>query len=182
MSRLPTTKDAIRTVLNLYHSEVTGYDIRFESELNKWISYAISCNVEQLKLYFSMDLGAEFLLDQFIFISSCFTDLGLSGSKLNPVRVISWKNLRSLCTSNGNLDEDLIENILSGSPLLETLELEDCLGYSRVDITSKSVKNFVFSRYRDEFEDSASIIEIIAPYIVSLKIEGRMWLWKLLLV
>ena len=65
---------------------------------------------------------------------------------------------------------------------METLELEDCLGYSRVDITSKSVKNFVFSGYRDEFEDSASIIEIIAPYIVSLKIEGRMWLWKLLLV
>ncbi|GJW83531.1 hypothetical protein Tco_0156676 [Tanacetum coccineum] len=46
------------------------------------------------------------------------------------------------------IDEDLIQSILSGSPLMETLELNSCYGaFSRIDITSKSVKNMVFFAY-----------------------------------
>nr|KAJ0198294.1 hypothetical protein LSAT_V11C700344930 [Lactuca sativa] len=85
----------------------TFYDIQFESLVNNWIRYAISCNVEELKLYI-WEGEAEFLLNEFIFINSCFTDLRLSGCKLNPSGAISWENLRSLCISEVYLDEDLI--------------------------------------------------------------------------
>lgn len=63
-----------------------------------------------------MECAAEFVVDQCFFISSCFTDLRLAGCVFNPSGVISWKNLRKLCIDSGNLDEDLIETILSGSP------------------------------------------------------------------
>ncbi|KAL4563373.1 hypothetical protein LXL04_027414 [Taraxacum kok-saghyz] len=79
----------------------------------------------------------EVLLDQSFFICSCFTDLTLRGCILNPIGSITWKNLRSLSIFYGNLDEGLIEHILSGSPILETLELGYGNGYREVNITSK---------------------------------------------
>ncbi|KAL7593537.1 hypothetical protein Lser_V15G32375 [Lactuca serriola] len=167
----------------------TGYDTRSESQVHNWIRYAVSCNVEELNLkVWNVEVIAdEFVLDQFFFINSCFTDLRLSGCILNPIGAISWKNLRSLWISEGNLDEDLIENILSGSPQLETLVFNECYGYKRLDITSKSVKNLVFNGYYwvppdDECDDLSHIIEINAPNILSLTIEGDLLLWKLLLV
>ncbi|KAL8236103.1 hypothetical protein R6Q59_017184 [Mikania micrantha] len=164
----------------------SSYDYRFESQVNNWIRYAIHCNVEELCLTFwNMECEAEFLLDQFFFINSCFTDLTLSGCIFNPTGAISWKNLSSLCISHGNLDENLIDNILSGSPVLETLVLDNFYGYRRLDITSKSVKNLVFSGYMipdDVSDDLADVIEINAPKILSLTIQDDLLLWKLLLV
>ncbi|CAI9292827.1 unnamed protein product [Lactuca saligna] len=162
----------------------TDYDIQYESQVNNWISYAVRCNVEELNLTLeSAEFEAEFLVDQIFFNSSCFTKLTLEGFIFNPIGVISWKNLKSLTISYGNLDEDLVENILSGSPVLETLVLRYCYGYRRLDITSKSVKNLVFSEYMDpEDEFEADIIEINAPNILSLTIRGELLLWKLLLL
>ncbi|XP_023756398.1 F-box protein At5g03100 [Lactuca sativa] len=133
------------------------YAIRFESQFNNWIRHAISCNVEELDLEFLYrDRDAEFRLDQSIFNNSCFTDLKLAGCMLNPSGAISWKNLKSLYISYLMLDEDLIENILSGSPLLETLVLEDFDGYRGIEISSY-----------DESEDD--IIKINAPQLKKLK-------------
>nr|GFA47012.1 hypothetical protein [Tanacetum cinerariifolium] len=50
------------------------------------------------------------------------------------------------------LDDDMIEKILSGSPCLESLELIDCYGYTRIDVTSKSVKKLVFSEHYSDDE------------------------------
>ncbi|KAL7592114.1 F-box/LRR-repeat protein 25 [Lactuca sativa] len=155
----------------------------FESQVNNWIRYAIRCNVEELDLTLGgVSIEAEFMVDQVFFISSCFTHLTLEGCILNPTGAISWKNLRSLCISNGKLDEDLIENILYGSPLLETLELEWCYGYKRLNITSKSVKKLVVSEYYDPkyfYDDLHDTLEINAPNILSLTIKGDMLLEKL---
>ncbi|KAL4563325.1 hypothetical protein LXL04_027366 [Taraxacum kok-saghyz] len=162
----------------------TCYDIQYESQVDNWIHYAIRCNVEEVNLAFwGTRFEANYILDQKIFISSCFTNLTLDGCILNPTGEINWKNLRKFSISYGNLDEVLIENILSGSPLLETLVLNSCYGFRRLDITSKSVKNLVFSGYMvpdDEIE--ADIIEINAPNILSLTIRGELLLWKLLLL
>ncbi|GJW91506.1 F-box/LRR-repeat protein 25-like protein [Tanacetum coccineum] len=101
----------------------TKYDSEYKTQVKKWIHYAIKCNVEEL-------------------------DLSLWGCVFNPISVISWDKLISLSISNGKLNEDLIRNILSGSPVLETLNLYNCYGYRLLDITSKSVKNLVFWGYR----------------------------------
>ncbi|KAL7589363.1 hypothetical protein Lser_V15G40266 [Lactuca serriola] len=162
----------------------TCYDIEFESQFNRWIRYAISCNVEELilKLWYPGS-KAEFQLDQSLYISSCFTDLTLAGSVFNPMGMISWKNLRSLYISDVILNEDLIKNILSGSPLLENLVLDDCYGFSRLDITSKSVKNLMLVGYMDPDDDSANnIMRINAPDILSLTIKGCLLMWKILLL
>ncbi|GKC25966.1 F-box protein-like protein [Tanacetum coccineum] len=151
ISRLPTTKEAIRTEhspstyfsfvdktikkcrkLKLKKLELTSiYDTQFESLVNSWLHYAMDCNVEELTLVlWSKDMEAQFVLDKLFFISSSFTHLKLKDCILNPNGAISWNKLMSLSLQFVELDEDLIQNILSGCPILETLRLELCYGYT----------------------------------------------------
>ncbi|KAL7591881.1 hypothetical protein Lser_V15G31890 [Lactuca serriola] len=163
----------------------TNYGIQFQPQLNNCILYAIRCNVKELHLRFCNNIyDDEFMLDQIVFTSSCFTELSVGGFMLNPVGAISWKSLRSLCISEyQSLDEDLIENILSGTPVLETLELNRCYGYRLLSITSKSVKNLVIFGYEVPYgESEANIIEINAPNILSLTMGGLNFLCKPLLL
>ncbi|CAI9292388.1 unnamed protein product [Lactuca saligna] len=163
----------------------TNYGIQFQPQLNNCILYAIRCNVKELHLRFCNNIyDDEFMLDQIVFTSSCFTELSVGGFMLNPVGGISWKSLRSLCISEyRSLDEDLIENILSGTPVLETLELNLCYGYRLLNITSKSVKNLVIFGYEVPYGKSeADIIEINAPNILSLTMGGWNFLCKPLLL
>ncbi|MFS7931345.1 putative leucine-rich repeat domain superfamily, F-box-like domain superfamily [Helianthus anomalus] len=142
------------------------YDDRVKSQVHNWIRYAVDCNVEDLYLWlYRMGRLRRFQLDQFFFINSCFTHLTLKHCAFNPTGAISWKNLRKLCIAYGKLDEDLIENILSGSPVLETLVLDYCNGYRQLNITSKSVKNLVLHHWQYD------IIEINAPNILTLKVQ-----------
>ncbi|GKE82879.1 F-box protein-like protein [Tanacetum coccineum] len=132
----------------------------------------------------NLKYGNGIVLDELFFLSSCFTTLKLAGCVFNPIGVISWNKLKSLSISNGKLTEDLIRNI-SGSPVLETLNLYNCYGYRRLDITSKSVKNLVFWGYRvpkNESEHYANVIKINAPNTLSLTIKGELYLQKIVLL
>nr|GFA16208.1 hypothetical protein [Tanacetum cinerariifolium] len=109
-----------------------------------------------------------------LFISNCFE------CYFDKCDIVCWKNLKSLSITYGRLHEDLIQNILSGSPLLETLVLEDCCGFERLDITNKCDKNLVISGELDG--DNVDSIIINAPYILSLTIEDHVSLMKPLLL
>nr|XP_043636770.1 F-box/LRR-repeat protein 25-like [Erigeron canadensis] len=161
------------------------YDNRFESHVDNWINFATSSNVQKLDLF--LDTGNEVALyvleDDSFFINSHFTHLVLKGCILYyPSGRIAWKNLTHLTIMNSILNQDLMDNILSGSPLLDTLALFDCYGYSWLDITSKTLKNLEFYGYFcQEDENLDHIININAPYITSLSIKGTLLLWKILL-
>nr|XP_043622401.1 F-box/FBD/LRR-repeat protein At3g52680-like [Erigeron canadensis] len=173
--------------LNKFHVS-TSYNGRFELQLlDKWIRFATDCDVQQLYLdFYNLDWEHQFVLkDDSFFINSHFTHLRLGGCIFDPTGPIIWNNLTHLSISNGKLDEHLIANMLSGSPLLGTLRLEECYGYRRLDITSKSVKSLVlsgYSAYEHEVDDILGIIEINAPYILSLTIQDDLFLTKLSLL
>ncbi|GJV33122.1 hypothetical protein Tco_1393522 [Tanacetum coccineum] len=79
----------------------------------------------------------------------------------------------------------MIGKIISGSPCLEYLELKDCHGYRRIDVTSKSVKKLVLFEYYcgvESEEDIIDCIKINAPYISSLTIKGELLLRELVLL
>ncbi|GKA42211.1 hypothetical protein Tco_0734871 [Tanacetum coccineum] len=120
----------------------------FKSQVNNLIRYAISCNVQQFWLLLAHtdeDEESEFEINsESFFVNSCFTHLYVEDCMFNPSGTVSWINLKSLCITYGKFDEVLIQNILSGSPLLETID--------------------------DELEDVGNIITINAPHILSLKI------------
>ncbi|GKC14159.1 putative F-box/LRR-repeat protein [Tanacetum coccineum] len=82
------------------------------------------------------------------------------------------ETFKSLSLSNKpDLDDYHLKNILSGTPRLETFELNDCYGFSRIAILSKSVKNFVISGRK---RLDAEYVHVNAPYILSLTVDGAL--------
>ncbi|GKA58238.1 ribonuclease H-like domain-containing protein [Tanacetum coccineum] len=168
---------------------------RNASQVNSWIRYAITRNVQEFNFYF-WDFGyvirgvpKEFTFDDELFFNnSCFTRMKLFCCVFNPPNgAIRWDNLKYLRISKGKLDDDSLGKLLSGSPCLETLELDDCYGIRRIDFTSKRFKNLVLSNYGSEFRypvgaDYIDTIEINAPYMLSLTIKYKLYLEKLLLL
>ncbi|GJV51815.1 F-box/LRR-repeat protein 25-like protein [Tanacetum coccineum] len=162
------------------------YFYKYEPSVNYWVHYAINHKVKEFHLLIPrLYPQFGFVLPQLFFINSSFTILKLDGCIFNPSS-ITWKNLKSLSISNAKLDHDLIQNILSGSPLLETFKLHLCYGFTLIDIPSKSVKHLVFSGFRDPKQtrrtSTTHAIEINAPYILSLAVEDLLCLYKLSLL
>ncbi|GKE53924.1 putative leucine-rich repeat domain superfamily protein, partial [Tanacetum coccineum] len=154
-----------------------------ETDVEICIRYAMDLNVREVDInVWDYSHCTGFVLPKFFFDSSSFIHLKLFECYFDDKCdvVICWKNLRSLSIANVRLHEDLIQNILSGSPLLETLVLKDCYGFERLDITNNNVKNLVISGELDE--DYVDAIIINAPYILSLTIEDHVSLMKLLML
>ncbi|GJS75924.1 ribonuclease H-like domain-containing protein [Tanacetum coccineum] len=174
LNHCPTNLNLKRFKLDINYSSLINSE--FKSQANSWIRYAISRNVEDVDLWLQDVRQFVFMYeDELFFNNLCFTHAKLSFCRFNPPNgAISWERLKCLCLFRGILDEDMIENILSGSPCLESLELKDCHGYRRIDVTSGSVKKFVFSNYYYwNEEDYIDCIKINAPYISSLTIKGE---------
>nr|GEW11903.1 hypothetical protein [Tanacetum cinerariifolium] len=81
------------------------------------------------------------------------------------------RGLKKLVNRNNNsevrFDDDLFRNIISGSPVLETLVLGSCYGFEVLDISNDSVKNFVICGSSSEMDT----LRINAPHIESLTIK-----------
>jgi hypothetical protein len=168
--------------LNKFHLHAS-YDSSFQSLVNKWLRYVLDRNVKDVDISLWHDLnhverGHQIVLDDSLFVNSSLTNLKLSCDFVNPTTgLFTWINLKSLSLSKkSDLDDHSLEIILSGTPRLETFELNDCYGFSRIDITSKSVKNFVISgRKRLVY----SYVDLNAPYIFSLTVDGALTLCSL---
>nr|GEW41724.1 hypothetical protein [Tanacetum cinerariifolium] len=124
----------------------TDYGIKFKSQVNNnLIRYAISCNVQQFWLVLSHideDKESDDLCEinsEPFFVNSCFTYLYVEECMFNPSCTVSWINLRSLCITYGKFDEVLIQNILSGSPLLETLVIGNTITINAPHILSLKI-------------------------------------------
>nr|GEY59377.1 hypothetical protein [Tanacetum cinerariifolium] len=189
LNQCPTNLTLKRFKLDINFSSRVNSD--FKLRANSWIRYAISRKAEDVDLrLWDEGVGVEFSYDDEVFFDNlCFNRVKLTCGVLNPPNgAISWGRLDCLILSCVTLDEDMIEKILSRSPCLESLELNDCYGYRRIDITSKSVKELVFSGYNSHNEyytdDVAYIdcVKINAPYISSLTIEGELVLRELVLL
>nr|GEZ08698.1 RNA-directed DNA polymerase, eukaryota [Tanacetum cinerariifolium] len=125
--------------------------------------------------------GQGFTFENEIFFNtSCITRMILSFCRFNPPNgAISWERLKCLCLCCVTLDEDMIEKILSGSPCLESLELNICFGYRWIDVTSKSVKK-LFSKYNSYsklvlrelvFLDVSSLIKTVLDYYMDRELD-----------
>ncbi|GKC90110.1 ribonuclease H-like domain-containing protein [Tanacetum coccineum] len=186
LNKCPTNLNLKKFKLDIDYSSLVNSE--FKSRANSWIRYAIRRNVEEVDLWlFDVGVGQDFTFeDELFFNTSCITRMTLSFCRFNPPNgAISWERLESLCLSCVILDDNMIGKIISGSPCLEYLELKDCHGYRRIDVTSKSVKKLVLFEYYcgvESEEDIIDCIKINAPYISSLTIKGELLLRELVLL
>ena len=139
------------------------YRPKFRSAVDVWLHVAIGKNVEEINLDFPF---YSYTLPQHLYTSSSLVKLTLTRCSMEePRAVVSWPSLKILSIgSYPELNDSLIESILSGTPALESLELRECRGFSRLNITSASLKKLVINSW--------DVLQISAPKVESLSILG----------
>ncbi|XP_018444514.2 putative F-box/LRR-repeat protein At5g02700 [Raphanus sativus] len=136
------------------------------------------------RLSFVEKLSLNFVISSSIYR---FPDFFYRSSSLEKLRVsyililectVSWKSLRKLTLSCCcNLKYESVDNILSGSPMLETLGLHYCTGPVRLDLSkSRSLRRLKIRDYKGypniSGNDRQRLAEIVAPHIHYLKLRS----------
>ncbi|CAA7017440.1 unnamed protein product [Microthlaspi erraticum] len=157
--------EAINQTLNSYRAQkITSFDLSMsecvpEPQIDSWIEFAMSRNVEKMSLSLSGFVDEEtYRFPDSFYLSSSLEELWLDFVMI-PGCTVSWKSLRrlTLCETKQSLAD-----ILTGCPVLETLELLDCGGVQRLDLT-KSPTLTRLTVFLGQFH-------IIAPHIRYLKL------------
>ncbi|XP_070029550.1 putative F-box/LRR-repeat protein At5g02700 [Nicotiana sylvestris] len=91
-----------------------------------------------------------------------------------PGLIIDWKSLKSLKLKYIMIYDDDIVNLLSGCPVLETLEFSRFEGFRRLEMNSSNLKKLKFEEYWLPNDSDDHSLEIVAPYIQHLEISEDM--------
>ncbi|KAK6117930.1 hypothetical protein DH2020_048335 [Rehmannia glutinosa] len=149
--------------------------------LEKWIAFALERNVKELSIVAEMkDLIsiAEFfhpfrvpyLLPKSVFTTKSIQCLELVFCDLSNVsgNPIDLPFLRSLDMINVHMNESILESILSGSPLLEKLNLSLVCGLEKIQISGERIKMLIVFKCLPLEE-----VVVKAPNIESFLFRGK---------
>lgn len=139
--------------------------------IDRWVRFAVRANVEDLCLIQYFPAISNYSLPQHAFKNSSIKKLSLKWCELVPKGQIRWKSLQSLSLKRTRMSEDVIQNILAGSPVLEILELKGFYGFNRLDIGLAKLRKLVLNKCCD---NESGWLEIYAPNLESLIINGNM--------
>ncbi|KAL3653044.1 hypothetical protein CASFOL_002725 [Castilleja foliolosa] len=81
---------------------------------------------------------------------------------------IEWRSLTRLDIDDTEILQHVIENILSGCPVLHTMDLDECWGFSCLDIKSRNLHELKIHDREDA--EMGPLLEISAPYVQTLDI------------
>ncbi|GKV16032.1 hypothetical protein SLEP1_g26743 [Rubroshorea leprosula] len=104
-------------------------DPEFDSFFDEWMDVVSEKHVRELDLLIMVGGGGCYVLPETIFASKCLTVLKISGFNLTLVHpvTVDLHSLRTLTLKGVYLDEDMLQNLISGCPLVEDL----CLSFRR---------------------------------------------------
>ncbi|XVF25897.1 hypothetical protein REPUB_Repub13aG0253600 [Reevesia pubescens] len=186
--KLPKFTDFVNKTLEHFTGEkIKNFMINFkfdesmEACLEEWVLFATSHHVEKLSLSFDGGLvyapfaeSTPYRLPQFLYINSSLKDLTLRQCVVSPETTpVSWPSLKVLSINYSRLNDEAIENILSGSPNLQKLRLHNCEGLNR--ISSRSLEVLAINGIYDPYEKHESVTEISCPNLQSLSLLGFMY-------
>ncbi|ESQ56202.1 hypothetical protein EUTSA_v10027265mg [Eutrema salsugineum] len=141
------------------------------TQLDRWIEFAISQNVQKLSL--NLLLSHTYRFPELFYLCSSIKQLSLEMEyyvhNLIPTCTVSWQSLRNLSLRRCRLKDESIEKILSGCPNLVSLALYYCHLPQRIDLSkSLSLTRLDINR-SDCYHDGPT--EIVAPHIHYLRLK-----------
>ncbi|KAF8391417.1 hypothetical protein HHK36_023722 [Tetracentron sinense] len=149
------------------------YRALFASHVDSWIRFVVRKNVEDLDVDLSRpEDGDLYKLPQHLYSIAYLTKLRFRFCQIRPLGLISWTLLKFLSLSYIHLSDDLIQDILLGSPSLTFLDLQECRGLMHLNLTSPSLKQLIVQYDECDSTESDSVLEISAPHIQSMAILG----------
>ncbi|CAH9078988.1 unnamed protein product [Cuscuta europaea] len=142
------------------------YENCFAPDVDNWLEFAVKNKVKQVTLNTSFREHC-YTLGEIMYCNSSLTSLSLEGCILVPERTIEWSSLTKLQISSVDLPQCVVEKILSGCPVLNSLDLSHCWGFTCLEINSK---NLCELRVWESEHGSDPFLQISAPYIKDLNL------------
>ncbi|CAH9078998.1 unnamed protein product [Cuscuta europaea] len=146
----------------------------FAQDVDNWLEFALKNKAKEVSLalnengfFRTLDI---YTLPEMMYSNSFLTSLSLDGCRLDPEITIKWPSLTSLKISRVYLPQPVLEMILSGCPVLNSMDLSGCCGFTCLEINSKSLYNLRVQNFEGEEEESDPFLQISAPYLKSLSI------------
>ncbi|XP_065871023.1 putative F-box/LRR-repeat protein At5g02700 isoform X2 [Euphorbia lathyris] len=149
-----------------FHLYLRLFHLERDPQIASKIDFATSKDVEDLNLSLSME--GFYLLPQFLFNNASLVKLKTVGCSFIPNGKVNWGCLTVLNIRRCKLTDHTIEHLVSGSPLLESLELISCSEYDKIVIASKSLKRLVLHHGIP----SISVLEISCPKLEEVCLQG----------
>ncbi|KAL8503619.1 hypothetical protein ACS0TY_022378 [Phlomoides rotata] len=151
-----------------------NYDTCFASDVDAWVEFSVKNEVKELYLMlYPRGVCAYYTPPQVMYSCSSLIDLHLTRC-IMAFSTIEWQSLTSLSLDTVKLNQLLIDDILSSCPVLNSLKLEACWGFNRLEVNSPCLNDL---RVDESFEEP--YLEISAPYIRDLDVrvfpQGRKW-------
>ncbi|KAL3749781.1 hypothetical protein ACJRO7_010839 [Eucalyptus globulus] len=134
-------------------------------KVDDWLRFAEERRVEDLFLHLFNPLKGFYKLPEFLYRLSRVVRLQVVNCCFSLGTTIRWPCLKVLVIGS-KLSDDILEGIVRGSPVLESLELR-CRGVKNIIIDSRSVKELVI-----HFPTFDNMGKIWAPHLLSLRVSG----------
>ncbi|XP_030441978.2 F-box protein At5g03100-like isoform X4 [Syzygium oleosum] len=151
-----------------FHITNFEYDEALHPKLDLWLRFAEGRRVEDLRLgLVTRQLQFFYRPRPFLYCLSWLVRLELSCCCFSLGTTVRWPCLKVLLMEVVEMSDDNLEEIVSGSPVLESLELHYCWRLKNIVIDSTSVKKLIFAN--GGFSDSE---QIWAPHLLSLRVSG----------
>ncbi|XP_027769019.1 F-box protein At5g03100-like [Solanum pennellii] len=171
-------KKFILNIVFTYDNDVVSYF----PIIDKWLEFATSKKVEDLCLnisyrYLDTSPPQPYSLPQVLCSSSSIVTLNCEYCILSEDCVLNWTSLKSSKMQSLYLLDEHIKQI-SNCPQLESLELHDFFGFSRLHMTSPKFRRLQLTQhyfpYTEwySYEGDICCLEIVAPYVEHLTITG----------
>ncbi|KAM7495149.1 hypothetical protein LguiB_029758 [Lonicera macranthoides] len=145
---------------------------KFADKVGSWIKFAVKKKVKVLDLgilaHGSSTTRFDYDLPNNVLTCDSLTELKLVSIGLNEKSQVHMRLLKTLSLTTIVLSDAMIEQILSGCPLLERLSIIQCCGIRKLNCTSTYLKNLMLVLG----ECSLVTVEISGPHLSTLHISG----------
>ncbi|KAL3653035.1 hypothetical protein CASFOL_002716 [Castilleja foliolosa] len=145
------------------------YDESFASDVDYWLDFVLKNKVKEVCLHL-MSRTEENLyrLPETMYSNPSLIWFSVHVCNMDTLAKIDWRSLTRLDINDATLPQHVIENILSGCPVLHALSLEECQGFNCLDIKSQNM--YELKVYDLEDRENGSLLEISAPHVHTLDI------------
>ncbi|XP_024012508.1 F-box/LRR-repeat protein At5g02910 [Eutrema salsugineum] len=168
------TRSINKTLASFSAPKITSFHLRTSlvnriQPVDSWIEFAISHDAEKLSLEFRDPRVRDYNFPDSFYTNSTVKQLLVdSGSVVMiPRCTVSWTSLKNLSLSYCKLSDESLLKILSGCPLLESLELLFCDEFRCLDLSQSPCLRRLEMDRSDWFLGPT---EIVAPHIHCLRL------------
>lgn len=133
---------------------------------DEWIELAVENGVKELDFTVFLDENTEYTLPETIFSATLLTSLRLFGCKLEqPSDAISFHFLKQITLRNVFINDQLVQSLICGCPLLEDLFFCSCFGLKYLCISdAHKLKILTLEELSSEIQS----VEIVVPSLQKL--------------